>query len=104
MLSLILNILQQLFVGFISLVQIRWGHVPVETTPGEIKNKSVVDLKVLLGMRMTTKLVPVLLLIVLCGLYYQGWNILSSLGPYVLVSAVVFSLSRWNSPGSEIVV
>ncbi|GLI80843.1 hypothetical protein PoHVEF18_009202 [Penicillium ochrochloron] len=58
MLSLILNFLQQLFVGFISLVQVEWGHVPVETTSGEIKNKSVVDLKVLLGMRMVTELVP----------------------------------------------
>jgi hypothetical protein len=104
LLSLILNTLQHLFVGFISLVQVGWGHVPVETTSGEIKNKSVVDLKVLLGMRITTELVPVLLVIVLCGLYYQACNILSLLGPYVLVSAVVFSLSRWNSPGSEIVV
>lgn len=104
LLFVILNTLQQLFVGFISLVQVRWGHVPVETTSGEIKNKSVVDLKVLLGMRMATELVPVLLFILLCGLYYQAWNVLSSLGPYVLVSAVVFSLSRWNSPGSELVV
>jgi hypothetical protein len=102
--SLILNTLQQLFVGFISLVQVRWGHVPVETTSGEIENKSVVDLKFLLGMRMPIELVLALLLILLCGLYYQAWNILSSLGPYVLVSAVVFSFSRWKSVGSEVVV
>lgn len=104
MLSLLLNILQKLLVGFISLFQVGWGHVPVETASGEIENKLVVDLKLLLGMRMTTELILVLLVIILCGLYYQAWNILSSLGPYVLISAVVFSLSRWNFPGPELVV
>ncbi|KAF3399836.1 hypothetical protein F1880_008182 [Penicillium rolfsii] len=104
LLSLILNTLQQLFMGFISLVQVRLGHVPIETASGEIENKSVVDLKVLLGVRMATELLPVLLIIVLCGFYFHAWNILSSLLPSVFVSAVVFSLSRWYSPGTEIVV
>jgi hypothetical protein len=102
--SLIITILQQLFVGFISLVQVGWGQVPVETASGKIEKKSVVDLQFLFGMRMATELIPILLSIVLCGLYFQAWNILNLLAPYVLVSVFVASLSRWKCPGSRVVV
>lgn len=104
LLSLVLNIINQMLVGFFSSVQARRGVVPVENTSGQTKNRSVVDLKILLGLRIPTGMLPALLFVVAVGLYCQAWSVIASLVLYVLIAVACASCSRWISSGSEVVV
>lgn len=104
LLSLILQILQQLYVGFYSQIHAKWGQEPVENTSGQIKNESFTELKFFFGLRVATRSIPILLCIVLFGFYYQALGILGCLAFYALVSAGFVSLLRLNSPTSEVAV
>ncbi|KAJ5368109.1 uncharacterized protein N7496_007869 [Penicillium cataractarum] len=104
LLSLILQILQRLYVGFYSQVYAKWGQEPVENTPGQIKSESFTELKIFFGLRVATRSIPIWLCIVLLGCYYQAWGILGYLALYVLVSVGWASLLRLNSSGSDVVV
>lgn len=103
LLLLVLSLLPQWLVGFISLVHIKWGSVPVRNTSGKTENQTVVDLGIMLGLRVTPRMIPILLA-VLGGLYYTGWGVFGSLVSCVLVSAAGSALMRRISPGDEIVV
>lgn len=101
---LVLNIISQMFVGFFSSVQARRGVVPVENSSGQTKNKSVVDLKIMLGLRLPTGMIPILLFVIGVCLYCQAWSVIGSLVTYVLIAVACASCSRWISSGSEVIV
>lgn len=77
--SLVLSILPQWLAGFISLVHFKWGTVPVRNKSGKIENRAVVDLGILLGMRITARMIPIVGFSILGGLYYTVWNTSGSL-------------------------
>lgn len=103
LLSLVLNIISQMLVGFFSSVQARRGVVPVENTSGQTKNKSVLDLKIMLGLRLPTGMIPILLFVIGVCLYCHAWSVIGSLIPYVLIAVASASCSRWISSGSEVI-
>jgi hypothetical protein len=104
LLSLVLSIINQMLVGFFTSVQARRGVVLVENTSGQTMNKSVVDLKIMLGLRLPTGMIPILLFVVSVCLYCQAWSVIGFLVPYVLLAVACASCSRWISSSSEVVV
>ena len=105
LLSLVIHILNQMLVGFFASVQARRGVVPVqEKTSGQTQNKSVVDFKIMLGLRLPTGVIPILLFVTGICLYCQSWSLIGSLVLYVLVVVACALRSRWISSGSEVVV
>lgn len=104
LLSLVINILQQMLVGVFSSVQARRGVVPVENKSGKTENKSVVDFKIMLGLRLATGMVPIFLCVIVVGLYYQAWRIIGTLVSYVLVSVTCVLLWPRISLRSEVAV
>ncbi|OOQ90317.1 hypothetical protein PEBR_06314 [Penicillium brasilianum] len=104
LLLLVLKFLQQLYWAFASQVHVRWGPEPVEHMSGQSEHESFTEMKFFFGLRVATRLLPILLCVVSLGLYYQAGSILGCLAIYVLVSGCVSTLSRLRSPGSELVV
>jgi hypothetical protein len=103
LLLLVLKFLQQLYVAFYSQVHVRWGPEPVEHMSGQSAHESYTELKIFFGLRVATRLLPILLCVVSLAFYYQAGGVLGYLAFCVFVYGCVSSL-RLRSPGSELVI